>query len=116
MKVILAVLVLIASVSSFAQMTVFSNQDALKLVMTDDSILEAVYAQSGTNNLMGLSVLNSDFNAFEVEINTNIEDKDCRTSVLVEAELVHARIPGGGQITANKLVAKKIFKSICEGT
>ena len=116
MKAILAALVLVTSVSSYAKMTVFSNKDALKFVMESDSILKEVYAQSGTNNLMGLSVVNSEFNAFEVEINTNNEDKDCRTSVLVESETVHARMPGGGQITANKLVAKKIFKSICEGT
>lgn len=111
-KLILATLIL-SSVSSFAKLTVFSNLEATKLILNDETVMSKILKKSETNTLDAVKVESDKFNEFTVTVTTSTEEAVCSTAVKVKAQKVQAEIPGGAKITTNKLVVTKIETSEC---
>lgn len=96
-----------------AKLTVFSNEEAAKLVLNDSAVMEKAKKISKTDSFTSLSVEKQDFNKFQVSLELASENTRCTVSVDVAAVGEKIKLPSGAEIATNKLVVKKVKKELC---
>lgn len=115
MKSLLAVLTLSLLVPTFAhaKLSVFRNEDAAKLVLTDSKTMDKAKKLAETQEFQSLSVEKEEFNSFNVKLELGNADYSCTVDVAVKAVGEAVILPGGGKIATNKLVVKSVKKDRC---
>lgn len=113
MKSLLIVSLMVLSLPSFAKLSVFRSDDAAKLVLTSDEIMEKIYQKSDTEDFRRIEVENTKINEFDVVIETSKLDWRCETVVKVKAVGAVVTTPNGGKIATNKLVVGKVLAAKC---
>lgn len=114
MKKMMASLLLLASLSTMAKMTVFNADQALELVANDHQLIENILTKSKTNKVVNIDAEQVDFNQFEVLVTTKKAKVSCETLVDVKAVMSTVTLPGGGKISANNLKILKVSKAVCK--
>lgn len=121
MKKMIMTLALLASATTYAKLSVFSNTSALQAVLSNTKAMSKISAQMGDSELTSAQITStgeSISKKFTVRLTytsaTPIGDRSCFADVAVLSRPVSHKLPGGGVIEANELAVGKISKNICE--
>lgn len=112
MKKVLFSTLLLTSLVANAKLTLFSEQDAARLVLEQD-VMSKVLTKSKTATFSKLSVEKIETNQFEVTVETKLDKKFCESVLKIKDKKKTAILPGGGAITTNSLIVTKIEKATC---
>ncbi len=112
MKSALFALTLALLVPTFAQakLTVFSNEEAARLVLSSSS-MDKAKKLSNADTFLSLSVEKERFNTFNVTLELSKQDSRCFVNVEVVAQGEGLGRPGS--VATNKLIVKSITAEKC---